>query len=468
MNKAKLTYLVIVLVILSCARSFNPDIERGTDYAFNVGYPEVRFSSIGFMEADEKGYINITADILQGSLIYKKEKEKLVSNIDIEIQLLDQNTEELIKNFSSTFTFEKKNPDVYNSQDVFDFQKKLSANPGTYDVVLTIKDLHSEKETTRRTSATVPDPKANSMDLTSVQMMGKGTGDNKGWSSINTYDVQSKADSIKFIVQVVNNTLQQDLNVKAQLKRYHSDTSIANPMHFEFVSFDKKRGVNYNDETVIQSTTRELRERGKIFLEFKFPMLAKGNYSFEIRTNTERNELFKARDFGIKSSNYPTIKSPKEFARPLVYIMSENEYDEMMSVGNPDSLRKTVEKFWLKNIGSKNKAKNAIRLYYQRVEEANKQFSNFKEGWKTDRGMIYILFGPPWYVKKEIDSNNIRWSYSHDHYDSELNFTFVQAKRKSEFFPFENYILNRSNSYFQLQYQQIQLWKSGIILTSRL
>jgi len=33
--------------------------------------------------------------------------------------------------------------------------------------------------------------------------------------------------------------------------------------------------------------------------------------------------------------------------------------------------------------------------YYKRVSYANENFDGWKDGWETDRGMIYILFGPP-------------------------------------------------------------------------
>ena len=33
--------------------------------------------------------------------------------------------------------------------------------------------------------------------------------------------------------------------------------------------------------------------------------------------------------------------------------------------------------------------------YYKRVEYTNDQFAGWQPGWETDRGMVYILFGPP-------------------------------------------------------------------------
>ena len=113
-----------------------------------------------------------------------------------------------------------------------------------------------------------------------------------------------------------------------------------------------------------------------------------------------------------------------------------------------------------------NKAKSVISLYYERVEQANKQFTSFKEGWKTDLGMIYILFGPPWYVDRYL--NTMAWSYSYDRTDPRYNYVFERPNMRNEYYPFDNYLLQRNQGYFNIQYRQIQLWLSGGILTNRL
>ncbi|MDZ7690712.1 MAG: hypothetical protein U5K69_06185 [Balneolaceae bacterium] len=49
-----------------------------------------------------------------------------------------------------------------------------------------------------------------------------------------------------------------------------------------------------------------------------------GNYRFSAQLQgSEEDDTFKARDFSIKSKNYPTIKTPRELARPLAYLMGE-------------------------------------------------------------------------------------------------------------------------------------------------
>jgi GWxTD domain-containing protein len=459
------TFFIIIFVCSTCAPKVNTNIERGSSYKFKLGYPEIRFSALGLIDDNGKGYVDISVDIVKGSLIYKKTKEKFRSEVLIKISLLDPEGQDIIKSVSSKqFIKENTNLTQQSDQNLYNLNKQIKVKPGSYKIRLSINDLFSQKESVLTDRVDVPDPSEGTVSLTSIKMF---TNDkNKGWSSVTGYNIKSEVDSIKFVVQAINNKPSEIINVQTELLRFEADTSIAEPMHVNYVSFKKQEGINYDEKKVIQSTTRSLSDVETVSFEFKFGSIEKGNYRFKIIEND--TDIFKGRDFGIKSANYPTLKTPREFARPLAYIMSEDEYKNMMTIQDSDSLKKAIDRFWLKNIGSVSKAKKVIRLYYTRVEEANKQFSNYKEGWKTDRGMIYVLFGPPWFKKTDLRSDNIQWSYSNDHYESPLNFLFKLARDKTKFYHFENYYLKRKNSYFNLQYQQIELWESGNILTTRI
>src|SRR5699024_11656675 len=117
--------------------------------------------------------------------------------------------------------------------------------------------------------------------------------------------------------------------------------------------------------------------------------------------------------------------------------MGEGDHEEMMKISDPDSLKAAVDRFWLKNIGNQNKARQVIKKYYQRVVEANKQFSNFKEGWKTDLGMIYILFGPPWYVEDHLKT--LPWYIAYITNVREYSYYFNKTKLKNMYYPFFYY-----------------------------
>ncbi|MDX1672572.1 MAG: GWxTD domain-containing protein [Balneolaceae bacterium] len=454
--------------ILGCARSFNPDIERGSSYKYRVGYPEVRLSAIGLLDAEDQPLINVAADIVYGSLIYKELDGKLQSKFSVDIQILDKSdNDELVKSDRYNLSIEKEDPNITHSQDVFIFQRQISVEPGEYQINVTVTDQNSRKQTTRISHTFIPDPGNEISNLTSIQMLGKDLdSDPDAWIPITTYDVQGKVDSLKFIFQVTNNRSDQPMTIDTKLIRYRSDSSVARSMYFTNYSQSSLpyKGIEYDESEVIQSNRRVLTQPGSVLIEFLFPQQERGNYRFEVTTTeTEEESIFKARDFSVKSTNYPSLKNPIELARPLAYLMDDKEYERLLAIKNPDSMKAEIDRFWLKNIRDKNKAKSVIQMYYERVEEANKQFSNFKEGWKTDTGMVYILFGPPWYVEEHLDL--MRWSYSYNRSDPDFNYTFEQTKLRSEFYPFENYILQRQQRYFTIQYQQVQLWLTGQILT---
>ena len=469
-NKLSSSQFILVLAIcfMGCAKSFNPDIERGGNYTFQAGYPEVRFTAIGLINDDGEPNINVAADIVYGSLIYNEKQDTLVSDVAIDIQVVDQdNPENVIDSKRYTFSIKKQDPNIVYSQEVYTFQQDLSVDPGNYKINFTLTDLNSDKRITSSAQTYIPDPEENVSNLTNIKMMGKNMAEDKpAWSPITTYDVPGRVDSLKFIFQVTNNKSDEPLTVDSQLMRFRSDTTIARSMHYNAYSPSsiQYKGIDYDKREIIQSTQRKLIEPGNVLIEFTFGQQNRGNYRFQVRTQgaTEESELFKARDFSVKSKNYPSIQSARELARPLAYLMDDGDYEDMMEISNADSLKEAVDRFWLRNIGNKNKTKNVIEKYYQRVEEANKQFSNFKEGWKTDPGMIYILFGPPWYVDTTLEE--MHWSYSYNRTDPERNFYYFQPRFQSQFFPFEHYLFRRSQSYFSVQYQQVELWLSGLIL----
>lgn len=462
-----LLFIVLVsgLLIAGCARSFNPDINRGSTYQYQPGHPEVRLSTIGLLDEENNPLLEVTADIVYGSLIYKSQDEEFTAQIRVEIQVRDVDSDQIIESEHFPHEIRQKDKSVISRQDVLTLERTLTVKPGNYEVYFTVIDQNSGNQTTRRSRSFIPDPSNNITALTSVRMLAKDLEGSADWSPVTTYDVPGKIDSLKFIFQVTNNKDSEPLTINTKLSRYLADTTAARPMHYPNLSQAhlRNKGIDYNEEEVIQTNQRTLIEEGSILIEYTFPRQQRGNYRFEVTADTKSDDrLFKARDFGIKSTNYPSIQTAREMAQPMIYLMNEREYNQMMAITDDDSLKNAIDRFWLKNIGNKNETRQVIRMYYERVEEANKQFSNFKEGWKTDPGMMYILFGPPWYVTRSLD--RMLWSYSYNRQDPEYNFYFIRSDMPSEFYPFHNYTLQRSQHYFTIQYQQLQLWLNGGIL----
>ncbi len=463
-----------LLLFYGCSSTKIDQVKRGASYQYRPGYPELRMSTSGFLDANDEALITVSSEIVYGSLIYKKVDNFFEANASIEIQIKNtDNDSVMVMNNRYSVQIRKENPKIVHSQDTYIFEKKFNVSPGNYLVTVSLIDLETNKQTYRTESTFIPNPKSSITNITNVQILSKqlASTSNEAPSFIpeTSYDIPSSIDSLKFVFQVTNNRPDSPLTIYAKLIRFRSDTTIARPMTYGnyYPSSLPYKGIDYDKEEVMSSSRRVLNEPGSVLIEFVFPALERGNYRLEISSisddeKVDENTLYKARDFSIKSPNYPALMSAKELAKPLYYLMTEKEYKALMEIENEDSLKRAIDRFWLSNIKNSKKAREVISLYYARVEEANKQFSNFKEGWKTDTGMIYILFGPPWVVDVRLDE--MKWSYSYNPTDNEKSFYFKTPKIKNKYYPFDNYLMTRNSAYYNIQYQQIQLWLSGLIL----
>lgn len=460
--------ILLFLIITGCVRSSNPDVERGSLYQFQEGYPEVRTSSIGLLSPDDEAQINVTTDVVLGSLIYSTEDDKRIAEISIEIRIVEKDGV-FTKTVKKDYQVESKFDGSYVSQDVFTNEEIIDTEPGDFEVIVSVLDKSSGKQTVRTTEANIPDPQNPEINLTTVRLLAKAKSEQAVFFPITTYTVPSRLDSLKLEFQVTNNDLDDPLTIQSRLLKFPADLDPARPMNYNNYSPSSLPyvGVDMRRPEEIDQVTRRLDEPGSVLIEFKYKLLERGNYRFEVETTDANGEtLYKARDFAIQSENYPTLQTSRELAEPLVYLMDRRNHEKMMEIQDPDSLKEAVDRFWLSNIQNTSTARSVISLYYDRVEEANKQFATFKEGWKTDPGMVYILFGPPWYVDRYL--NTMFWSYSYDRSDPRYNFKFERPTMNNEYFPFDNYLLQRNQGYFNVQYRQIQLWLSGGILTNRL
>ncbi len=78
------------------------------------------------------------------------------------------------------------------------------------------------------------------------------------------------------------------------------------------------------------------------------------------------------------------------------YIISDDERKAFMNLSNDEEREAFIENFWLRRNPNPDSPENSFREeHYRRIQYANDHFAAGKPGWKTDRGRIYIMWGPP-------------------------------------------------------------------------
>ncbi|MDD5508059.1 MAG: GWxTD domain-containing protein [Bacteroidales bacterium] len=148
---------------------------------------------------------------------------------------------------------------------------------------------------------------------------------------------------------------------------------------------------------------------------------------------------------------YPLVDSPEQMSYPLRYLTTKKEYERIQSHPNR---KEAVEDFWLKSGGNPDRAIQMIRKYYTGVEEANRLFTSWMEGWKTDRGMIYVIFGKPTVVYRNADAE--QWIYGQEGNVLSITFNFEKVVNP---FTENDYRLDRSAAFKEPWYMAVEGWR---------
>jgi GWxTD domain-containing protein len=165
-------------------------------------------------------------------------------------------------------------------------------------------------------------------------------------------------------------------------------------------------------------------------------------------------------------SNFPSMNSPEAMIEPLVYLASQDEVSALRSAPKPKA---ALDEFWIKCGGNIDKSRELIRIYYTRVLYSNYYFTSYKEGWRTERGMIYIIYGPPDKVYKTTEGES--WGYRKPviksswggRYSVEEDYLFFNFKKKENSLSDNDFYLSRSETLVTQWDKAVSSWRKGIV-----
>lgn len=104
-----------------------------------------------------------------------------------------------------------------------------------------------------------------------------------------------------------------------------------------------------------------------------------------------------AKQFRKESDPYSTWLTEE-----VPYIITSDERTAFLRLSTNEEREQYIEDFWRRRNPEPDSPENSFREeHYRRIAYANEHFSSGVPGWKTDRGHIYILWGPP----DEIESH---------------------------------------------------------------
>jgi GWxTD domain-containing protein len=86
----------------------------------------------------------------------------------------------------------------------------------------------------------------------------------------------------------------------------------------------------------------------------------------------------------------------------VIYIISPEERNAFLQLDTNEEREQFIEQFWLRRSSNPDLPDNDFKEeHYRRIAYANEHYASGIPGWKTDRGRMYIMWGPA----DEVDSH---------------------------------------------------------------
>jgi len=167
----------------------------------------------------------------------------------------------------------------------------------------------------------------------------------------------------------------------------------------------------------------------QIFYTFLDSTISLGTYrlSIYIKDTEGDSVLGTTKKFFSRLAGLPAniVDIDKAIAE-MVYIASPDEIGKMEDGKDEKDKTEKFLEFWkAKDPSPGNDENEVFEEYFRRVEFCNKNFSQYTEGWRSDRGMVYIILGSPNNIDRhpfEYDSKPYEiWQY----YELNKSFIFV-------------------------------------------
>ena len=374
--------------------------------------PEYFVDALSFSSGDSVSsrvevYIQVPYDAIQ----FVKKNDRFTARYEVTLNFMNEENTSVME---KVWTEDVNVPlfDYTESKRAFSLtQRSVTITPGIYTLRSQVRDNESKKAFHVIKKIIVGNYSTKAISVSDVMLVNKISNDGER---------RSIAPNISGNIGENNNSFSIFFEI------YSSRLSDSLEMHFTINDMKGRELLNKFQNY------RSRGNRSQIITRFDSAKYATGAYQLNVEVRSvldaaDEIPAIKQRSFFVRWGNMPISISDLDLAiKQMRYIAKEDEYEKIEEADTDESKRKLFDDFWAKRDPDPATKRNEyMEEYYSRVEYANKNFSHYQAGWKTDMGMVFILFGSPNNVERhpfDIDAKPYEiWSY----YDYNRSVIFV-------------------------------------------
>ncbi|MCF8276579.1 MAG: GWxTD domain-containing protein [Flavobacteriales bacterium] len=319
-------------------------------------------------------------------------------------------------------------------------QRRIPLKPGSYDLEVTIKDINDSlsKAATIIQKVVIEKQKLKNLDSepegTSYLDTVKGKPVYRStfsMSSIQLVDSYSETTTPNILSKVGYDLIPYTSDYYPEERTDITFYVEVYNLQLENLPADKKFLIdmfveNADDGRIVEGlrklSKRDYAEVVPVLQSFPIERLSSGNYNLVIEVRSDENKLMERRSLFFQRTNnsvteeyvlenqgsendmygsfvtqYQNLDQLKEYLRCLHPISTQEEINQVnrrMNFQDKNMMWKFMYNFWKKR--DTDNPEQAWLTYWKEVEKVNANYSNnLRRGYDTDRGRVYLQYGPP-------------------------------------------------------------------------
>ncbi len=339
------------------------------------------FQALNFKSPHDQSRIDFYFQVPYSRLYFVKTGSEFTSVYTVTVKVNDKNDNTVLEESwdgkASCSSFDETN----SSDIIASSQRHFIVNPGSYKLIVTLSGPEAEGSFKEERDVIARDYPASTTSISDIMiLLSSSLADGKRTIVPNVQgNIISRNDSFPIFYEVYSRKPGDSVYVTSEIT-------------------GAKDKILYSSSKWFRTSDSVSR----VFESLPKSSLSMGNYHLKItlRSSGDKDGPFLAAASTPLTTHFPdlpsTVTDLDNAADAMIYIADQSTIDSIKSSADDVIKKNRFLTFWDRYHSRFSlDGRVSMQEYYNRVAYANEHFTHFFSGWKSDRGMIYILFGPP-------------------------------------------------------------------------
>lgn len=409
-NKFKNPFLIFIFLSVSFALTDYAGSQSKDGRNVNFDSREVFFiDPVSFYNMSNKeNRLDVYIEIPHTNIAFKRNQTNSTFEADLDYTIqIKGPTDENIYNESYSTQIINSITDHSNLSNRSEFiLRSYTLTPGYYNLSVTVTDKNLYNTYTLSEKIELIPTEQNNISFSDILLLSR-------------YD---ESDPQKKIISPLVNNNVGNLNQFFVFFEIYNNNEVSTLENFDFIIIDSE-GKEFVRTKTDFYLTPGVNQRVQSFSSRELPI---GTFNLKI-VDSKTQQLFTSKAMSFKWDYFPASIDDLDLAiRQTIYIATGAEYDKMREAKTPEQKQRAFMDFWRAKDPNPGSLRNdKMAEYYDRIKIANDRYSTYFDGWRTDMGMIYIMYGDPSSIERNPFSESSKPYEIWEYYNISRRFVFI-------------------------------------------